>query len=215
MYIAFEGIDGSGKSTHIKKLYDFLKLNNYEVDISRGEFASKQNPIGQLFKELLRNDNFPSDELSLLMKLADIKYIYEYNSDSNIFIFDRHLFSIYSDMHALKFDIDKYDEYFKLINDIDRVYYFDVNPSETYERKEGQITYAETGGPLYSKNRETTKENFIKFQSDLKDGFGLGFLKYIDPSKIVKLEGSKSIEENFSIIKEDIILLLEKEKNEK
>ncbi|WOO87428.1 hypothetical protein RZE82_00385 [Mollicutes bacterium LVI A0039] len=212
MFLIFEGIDGSGKSTHIKKLYELLSKMGVDVDISKGDLASKEAPIASLFTKLLKGEQFPSNELSLLMKMANLKYLYEYNATSQIYIFDRHIFSIYSDMYALGVDIDKYDDLFKMFNKIDRVYYFNTSPYDTYKRKEGKVTYAETGGPTYSVNGEITKDNFIKFQNDIKKGFELGLSKYVDPAKIVQLEGTNSIEENFAIIEADIISLLESAK---
>ncbi|MEM0149873.1 MAG: dTMP kinase [Candidatus Micrarchaeaceae archaeon] len=56
MFIAFEGIDGSGKSTHARLLYESLKLKN-KVFITK---EPSEGIIGQSIRELLhRNDLSP------------------------------------------------------------------------------------------------------------------------------------------------------------
>lgn len=62
----FEGVDGSGKSTQIKKLQQFLLNNNYDVVLTRepgGTFS------GEIIRTLFLQNNF-SQELQYLLMLA-------------------------------------------------------------------------------------------------------------------------------------------------
>ena len=51
LLIAFEGIDGSGKSTQAKLLYEWLRKRGYKVILLREPTNGK---IGQLIRDKLR-----------------------------------------------------------------------------------------------------------------------------------------------------------------
>lgn len=66
MFIVFEGVDGCGKSTQIKKLYQYLINHKYDVVLTRepgGTFS------GELIRELFLTNNF-DQELQYLLMLA-------------------------------------------------------------------------------------------------------------------------------------------------
>ncbi len=67
MFISFEGIDGSGKSTHIKLLIEFLEKKGFEV-------ISTREPGGTDFSEKLRDILLHSE--------------YKINSISELFLFN-------------------------------------------------------------------------------------------------------------------------------
>jgi thymidylate kinase len=50
--ISFEGIDGSGKSTQARKLYEFLKEEGYEVSLYRDPGST---PLAEQIRELIIN----------------------------------------------------------------------------------------------------------------------------------------------------------------
>lgn len=50
--ISFEGIDGSGKSTQARKLYEFLKEKGYEVSLYRDPGST---PLAEQIRELIIN----------------------------------------------------------------------------------------------------------------------------------------------------------------
>lgn len=54
MYICLEGIDGSGKSTQLELLGNWLKNCGLSVDLIR---EPTNSPVGQLIREMLQNPN--------------------------------------------------------------------------------------------------------------------------------------------------------------
>jgi dTMP kinase len=60
--ISFEGIDGSGKSTQARKLYEFLKEEGYEVSLYRDPGST---PLAEQIRELIIN--YPMDPITELL----------------------------------------------------------------------------------------------------------------------------------------------------
>jgi thymidylate kinase (EC 2.7.4.9) len=60
--ISFEGIDGSGKSTQARKLYEFLKEEGYEVSLYRDPGST---PLAEQIRELIIN--YPMDPTTELL----------------------------------------------------------------------------------------------------------------------------------------------------
>ena len=68
--ITFEGIDGSGKSTQIKRLKNFFKKNNIKNVIFTREPGG--SALGKKVKNLLinNNNNILSQEVQILLLIA-------------------------------------------------------------------------------------------------------------------------------------------------
>lgn len=72
--ISFEGIDGSGKSTQARKLYEFLKEEGYEVSLYRDPGST---PLAEQIRELIINYTMdPITEL-LLFESARSSLVWE------------------------------------------------------------------------------------------------------------------------------------------
>jgi len=72
--ISFEGIDGSGKSTQARKLYEFLKEEGYEVSLYRDPGST---PLAEQIRELIINYAMdPTTEL-LLFESARSSLVWE------------------------------------------------------------------------------------------------------------------------------------------
>ncbi len=67
--IAFEGIDGSGKTTQMKRVADFLRNQNYSVIITHE--PTRDSPYAQLIKNKIKKHRekvTPEEELEWYMK---------------------------------------------------------------------------------------------------------------------------------------------------
>jgi len=72
--ISFEGIDGSGKSTQARKLYEFLKEESYEVSLYRDPGST---PLAEQIREVIINYTMdPITEL-LLFESARSSLVWE------------------------------------------------------------------------------------------------------------------------------------------
>jgi dTMP kinase len=72
--ISFEGIDGSGKSTQARKLYEFLKEEGYEVSLYRDPGST---PLAEQIREMIINYTMdPITEL-LLFESARSSLVWE------------------------------------------------------------------------------------------------------------------------------------------
>lgn len=72
MFIVFEGVDGSGKSTQIKKINEYLKSKFYEVVLTRepgGTFS------GELIRDIFLTNEFSADIQYILMLAARAEHI--------------------------------------------------------------------------------------------------------------------------------------------
>ncbi len=74
MLITFEGIDGSGKSTQAKRLYEYLKAKGYKVSLYRDPGST---PLAEKIRELLISFEMdPTTEL-LLFESARSSLVWE------------------------------------------------------------------------------------------------------------------------------------------
>ena len=86
--IVFEGIDGAGKTTISKLVYDFLKEKNYNVILT-------QEPFTKEIKELIKNSGWKDPVLLTLLFSADRAYHIKWLMDQKpeIVIMDRYYYS--------------------------------------------------------------------------------------------------------------------------
>ena len=108
-FIVFEGIDGSGKTTLSKMLYDYLKKKDFDVVWLMEPSASKW---GEKIREIARSrDNIPiSEELNYFIE--DRKWDVKHNINpalkkNQVVILDRYYFSTACYQGARGLDIQK------------------------------------------------------------------------------------------------------------
>ncbi|OWT33219.1 dTMP kinase [Methanobrevibacter sp. 87.7] len=114
MYIVFEGIDGSGKSTQSKLLKDYLVSKGYDVELI---VEPTDSDIGKLIRKLLQNPNarsdymqktfgllFAADRMILMNKIQDLE------SENKIIISDRSFYSslVYQEPYNWIKEINKF-----------------------------------------------------------------------------------------------------------
>ena len=141
LFIVFEGLDGSGKSTQIKALNDKLKLNNYDV-ISLREPGSTE--IGDKVLEILESSQKLTPIMEFLLfsisrsAIIDEKIIPNLN-ENKIVLCDRYFYSSIAYQGSGR-DLDNdfiHKINNKIVNDVipDIVFYFDLTWEEKIKRK--------------------------------------------------------------------------------
>ena len=78
IFITFEGPDGSGKTTHIKLLYDFLQSKGFSCVCSREPGGTK---VGEKLRDILKdtalNSSLSIQTEVLLLQTARAQHVYE------------------------------------------------------------------------------------------------------------------------------------------
>jgi len=141
MFIAFEGIDGSGKSTQVKLLTNKLKSLGYKV---YSTFEPTDSPIGSvirnIFNHRLKADNrtvaglFVADRIDHL--LNESNGIIKKLEEGYIVITDRYYFSSYA-YHGVDMSMDWVIEANSISKDLlkpDLNIYIDIKPESSMAR---------------------------------------------------------------------------------
>ena len=187
-FISFEGIDGSGKSTQIQKLAEFLGALDFDIVITR-------EPGGSVGGEEIRNlllqgnvDRWSAETEILLFTAARRDHleriILPALKEGKIVICDRFTDStrMYQGMRGanLRNLVDTLNE--KVINfDPDLTIIIDINPEISLKR---------------AKSRKTVEERFEDFGVDLQMKMRKGFLELAKEfgNRIEVVNGQQSID---------------------
>ena len=187
-FISFEGIDGSGKSTQIKKLARFLKNLNFDVIITR-------EPGGSVGGEEIRNlllqgqvDRWSAETEILLFTAARRDHleriILPAIDDGKIVLCDRFTDStrMYQGMRGpnLRNLVDMLNE--KVINhDPDLTIIIDIDPEISLKR---------------AKSRKTAEERFEDFGVELQMKMRKGFIELAKEfsNRIEVVNGQQSVD---------------------
>ncbi len=189
MFILFEGIDGSGKTTQAKMLKKYLDSKGKKTVLC--SFPSN-NWIGKKIKDKTLHTNL-NPILDSLLFLTDMLYESETNlkyliSKYDYVICDRYFPSFMVYQSAQGVDVRKFDYVVNELVKPDLTFVIKVEPSAALSRvnKRGE-----------SKTKYEKEEFLSKVQNNyltMKDRFY---------SKVVFLDGAKSIDEIFdSVVKE-------------
>lgn len=189
MFIAFEGIDGSGKSTQVKLLTNRLKELGYKV---YSTFEPTDSPIGSvirnIFNHRLKADDrtvaglFVADRLDHL--LNESNGILKKLEEGYIVITDRYYFSSYA-YHGVHMSMDWVIESNSLSQDLlkpDLNIYIDVTPEASMAR----IIKDRSSIELYENRQYLEKVRAKYFES---------FEKLRDIEAISVINGESSLEE--------------------
>ena len=187
-FISFEGIDGSGKSTQIQKLAEFLKGCDFDIVITREPGGSKG---GEEIRNLLLQGNVDrwSAETEILLFTAARRdhlerIILPALEEGKIVICDRFTDStrMYQGMRGanLRNLVDTLNE--KVINfDPDLTIIIDINPEISLKR---------------AKSRKTVEERFEDFGVDLQMKMRKGFIELAKEfgDRIEVVDGQQSVD---------------------
>ena len=164
MYICLEGIDGSGKSTQIELLVNWLKECGIEV---LRVFEPTDSPVGRLIRDMLQNPNatdenfqktlallFAADRIILMNKIRDAEEV------GKIVLSDRCFYSslVYQN------GVEWISEINKFAKRPDIVLLMDIDPETAISRCEGNDSFEEADFLQKIRNRYLelgNKENFM------------------------------------------------------
>ena len=198
MFIALEGIDGSGKSTQIEMLADYLKNQGRDVYLTRepSDLSIGKNIRKYLTGEL-KTDNrviaalFVADRLEHI--LDDKEGLLKIKADGRDIITDRYYFSSYAyqsvDM-PMDWIINANSEAAKLLKP-DATIFIDITPEQAMER--------------INTNREETElfENAERLKAT-RDKYFEAFDKLKKSENVIIVDGSGTPEEVHSRIVEAV-----------
>ena len=187
-FISFEGIDGSGKSTQIQKLANFLKGRDFDIVITREPGGSKG---GEEIRKLLLQGNVDrwSAETEILLFTAARRdhlerIILPALEDGKVVICDRFTDStrMYQGMRGVNLRnlVDTLNE--KVIKfDPDLTILIDINPEISLKR---------------AKSRKTVEERFEDFGVELQMKMRKGFIELAKEfgNRIEVVNGQQSID---------------------
>ena len=188
LFITFEGADGSGKTTQLNKLKDYLTKEGYDVVVTREPGALE---IGQKIRDiLLHQEGIVSDRCEMFLFLADRAqhvetFIKPAVKEGKIVLCDRHTDSTIAyqgygrgqDIELLKY-LNKV-----AVNGVvpDLTLLFDVSTKTSLERVGTEQDRMESAG--------------IEFFERVRDGYLELYKEY--PSRIKVVDANKTIEEVF------------------
>lgn len=206
LFIAFEGIDGSGKSTQVKMLSEYLMARGHKVYTT---FEPTDSPIGIMIRNIFshkmeadhrviaglfvadRLDHLLNSQYGLLKKLEDGYTV----------ITDRYYFSSYA-YHGTHMSIDWVIQANALSAELlrpDLNIYIDVSPEISMSR--------------IQKGRESTElYETLENLRNVREKYFEAFEKQKDREKVFIVDGNRSTDIIASDIVKKVAILLEAEK---
>ncbi len=192
MFIVFEGIDGSGKSTQVENLVNWLKEKGKDVYLTRQPTRGK---IGMLLKEEYIKHGVEFPIIDTLLFAADKNEHMELEvkpalSENKIVVCDRY---VYSTVAYQELDMDWIININKDLLKPDLVLFIDLDPEVSITRTFDQKTIKFENLGVLKKVRERYLEAFEKY-----------------PDHNIKIiDGSGTKEEVFELIKKEVEAQLE------
>jgi len=174
VFVALEGIDGCGTTTHSHLLKGFLESRGFKIYLTQEPSNSK---IGLLLREFLKNKEIPSTTDALLFAAdRDIHYHNEIEKkleEGFIVISDRYLESsiVYQSTQSEKISVDWIKNINKFVAYPDLTIVIDIDPEIALTRKGDEniekfenIMFLEKVRELYITRAK--EENYIVVSSD-------------------------------------------------
>jgi dTMP kinase len=195
MFIAFEGIDGSGKSTQVNLLKDFLESKGHKVFTT---CEPTSGPIGKMIRTIF-SGQMPADQHTIAALfvadrlehlLCPVEGILRKLADGFTVITDRYYFSSYA-YHSAHVDMDWVLEINKKCTQLlrpDLNVFIDILPEESMER----INKNRTSVEMYETLDNLTKVRELYFNA---------FEKMKDVEKVAVIKGKNTIEETQNSIR--------------
>ena len=177
-FIVFEGIDGSGKSTHIKLLEKKLKQKGFQVCLTK-EYTD--NPVGKLIESYaVGGERSLSPETEALLFAADRReHTDEINrilDQNKTVISDRYIHSSLAYQGALGLSLEWIRSLNRFALKPDLVLFLDINPESSLKR-------------LQEREQTVFEEaHYLKLVREI-------YLKFVEEGSIIRIDADKSIDE--------------------
>ena len=138
MYIVFEGIDGTGKTTQIQLLKEWLEANGFVVETL---VEPTDSEVGKLIRRILQRPDANDEDVQRVLALlfaADRMFIMDkLNDDSKIIISDRSFISSL----AYQEHIEWVEEINKYAKQPDLLILLDLDVKKSVARTSGKDTF--------------------------------------------------------------------------
>lgn len=173
MYIVFEGIDGTLKSTYTNLLYNFIKSRDMKVQLTK-EIGG--TPLGELLREVVLNPFYSLDALTAqLLFFADRvehheKVVKPLLKDGTIVISDRSYYSTYA--YGVADGIKWYNiDYIRRMCNLvepDIIFWMDCDVETSFSRIGKEDTYESKGKEYLNKVRGNYQSLFYNNDRAMK-----------------------------------------------
>jgi len=194
MLIVFEGLDGSGKRTHVAILAKYLRKKGRKVAVYN--YPDRKGPYNKTIEDFLQRKIDLSPTTQLLTFLADINKdqtkIFKDISEGKIVLVDRYIFSTIAYQNIPEERSCEVVKTLKFIRPT-MVFYLDISPDVAFSRIKGR----RGSKSRYEMNKERLLLARIKYQVMSSENF-LGPWVQIDGSKDTDIV-SKEIESNLKM----------------
>lgn len=187
-FIVFEGIDGSGKSTQLHFVHNYLKTRGYKVYVTT---EPTDRPIGKLIRKVLKNELTVSEETLAALFVADrLDHIQNEvdglaaKLDEGIYVLsDRYYWSSYA-YHGLHLTLDKV----VAMNDIchqllspDITIYLDLTAEQSMQR-------------ILVRNEQKEKFEKLELLQKIRQNYLLAFRNHHQELSVEVIDASQSVE---------------------
>lgn len=182
-FIVFEGIDGSGKSTHIKLLEKKLRQRGFKVCLTK-EYTD--GPVGKLIESYaLGGERSLSPETEALLFAADRREHTDeidriLNKDITV-ISDRYIQSSLAYQGALGLSLEWIKTLNRFVLKPDLALFLDIDPESSLNRLQG---------------REHTVFEEVEYLKLVREIY----MKFVEEGSIIKVDAAKSIDETHNEI---------------
>jgi dTMP kinase len=183
-FFVFEGIDGSGTTTHAKHLVAFLNERGIDAHLTA---EPSQGSVGRFLRQALKDKTLDPYTDALLFAADRIEHttkeILPKLEEGYVVISDRYLLSSVCYQSAK--------------SDVPPEWIFEINQ----KAMEPDLTIIFDVDPRDSMARIADREEFEKFENvPFLDAVRANYKKYVNPPKVVEIDSTGSIDETFAHI---------------
>ena len=191
-FVTFEGIDGSGKSTIIKTVFEKLKSKGYDVVLT---FEPTNSWVGKIVQKCImtKSDPFVTAFTFIADRVDHCKKIQKWLNSGKIVLCDRYAESTYAYQGAQMEDL--VDDTIKWLQDLsknriiipDRTFLFVIEPKDSIARIQN-------------------RNNLIPFEKvDFLEKVHKNYLEICKGKRFVKLDATKTIQDLTDICVNNIL----------